>query len=240
MKAKKIIFKDAKNLFVVTKSQTSNNKLTPYKEPIVQTYTFSLDQFNLVKSGVKFTMNNFFTLDKNNCLDCPYSKNSGSGECYTHKFNQYMGFLSSLRSIIKRDMEIKALNESTFNDIVDLCKDTFVRFGAYGEPVLMPFKLVQAMANNASKYTGYTHQYRRKLTHKFSAYFMASTHGINDINIAEKIGFRAFDSQLKNNNIKAVICPASKESNYKSNCVTCGLCSGTLGKGKKNVKILIH
>lgn len=240
MKAKKIIFKDANNLFVVTKSQTSNNKLTPYKEPILQTYTFSLDQFNLVKSGVKFSMSEFFALDKNNCLDCPYSKNSGSGKCYTHKFNQYMGFLSSLRSIIKKNIEIKTLNKTTFDDIVNLCKDTFVRFGAYGEPVLMPFELVQSMANNAKNYTGYTHQYRRKFAHKFSAYFMASTHGMNEINLAEKIGFRAFNSQLNNNNINAVICPASKESNYKSNCFTCSLCSGKLGKGKKNIKILIH
>jgi hypothetical protein len=38
----------------------------------------------------------------------------------------------------------------------------------------------------------------------------------------------------------AVGCPASKEGGYKSNCATCGLCSGLLGKGKKDVKIIVH
>ena len=39
---------------------------------------------------------------------------------------------------------------------------------------------------------------------------------------------------------KAVSCPASKEMDYKSNCAKCGLCSGLLGKGTKDVKILQH
>ena len=38
----------------------------------------------------------------------------------------------------------------------------------------------------------------------------------------------------------AVGCPASKEGGYKSNCATCGLCSGLLGKGSKDVKIIVH
>jgi hypothetical protein len=33
---------------------------------------------------------------------------------------------------------------------------------------------------------------------------------------------------------------ASKEMGFKTNCAKCGLCSGTEGKGKKDIKILEH
>ena len=51
--------------------------------------------------------------------------------------------------------------------------------------------------------------------------------------------FQAITSGQHSQSI-AVGCPASKEGGYKSNCATCGLCSGLLGKGKKDVKILVH
>ena len=66
---------------------------------------------------------------------------------------------------------------------------------------------------------------------------MASRH---DVTNAE--GWRSFQA-LSIEKIRksfAVGCPASKEGGYKSNCATCGLCSGLLGKGKKDVKIIVH
>ena len=81
----KVTFKTGNNIFVVSKGKTSNKKITDGSK-LVQTYTFSLEQYNLANSGQKFTMQEFFALDGSNCLDCPYSLGSGKGGCYTHKF----------------------------------------------------------------------------------------------------------------------------------------------------------
>ena len=56
----------------------------------------------------------------------------------------------------------------------------------------------------------------------------------------EKFGFRSFLAVKDNNNVQAVICPASNESKADANCADCGLCSGVTGKGTKDVVILEH
>jgi len=53
------------------------------------------------------------------------------------------------------------------------------------------------------------------------------------------VRFRSFISTQKGDE-SAVSCPASKEAGFKSNCASCGLCSGMLGRGKTNIKILEH
>ena len=46
IKYMKIIFTDEKNIFVVSKGKTSNKKISDGK-PLVQTYTFSKEQYHL-------------------------------------------------------------------------------------------------------------------------------------------------------------------------------------------------
>ena len=211
----KIIFTDEKNIFVVSKSKTSNKKISDGK-PLVQTYTFSREQYNLATTSKGFGMKKFFALDESNCMDCKFSGNQGDGGCYTHKFNQYVGFLSMLRSI--KIEQLTAITVSKVIAIIELCKDTYVRFGTYGEPSLMPLAMVKSMADVASNWTGYTHQHDKEFAQGYKDFFMASTHTKAD----------------------AISCPASKEAGVLSNCSKCSLCSGAIGKGKKNVKILLH
>ena len=52
-----------------------------------------------------------------------------------------------------------------------------VRFGAYGDPVYIPYPIVKAIASVASNYTGYTHQWARPMYRAYSQFFMASTNG---------------------------------------------------------------
>ena len=137
---------------------------------LVQTYTFSKDQWLLATTRKGFGMTEFFKLDASNCLDCHYSGNQGEGGCYTHKFNQYIGFLSMLRSIKASDLT--PLDADKFLDIVSMSRDCYVRFGTYGEPSLLSFSLVKNMAYASKSWTGYTHQWKKVWALPYSKYLL--------------------------------------------------------------------
>jgi hypothetical protein len=244
----RVTFQSDSTVQVFRLGKTTNKKIADKNEKIVQTYTFSVDQFNYIKmnmlNGTKPKFNDFFSLDAKNCFDCPFSSNAnaGIGKCYTHKVMQYSGFVSMLKSIVIEFDNIK--NVPTFNSdieakLIKMSRDRYVRFGTYGEPTMHPIDIVASMANVSKSWTGYTHQYVRNKT--YNKYFMASTHNELQAKTAnDKFEFRSFIAVKDNNKGLGVICPASKEANFKSNCSACGLCSGSLGKGKKDVVILQH
>jgi hypothetical protein len=234
----KIIFRENDVLHVISSSKTSNKKIASPKETIVQTYHFSRGQFDEAQN--KTSMREFFSHDGAVCMDCPFAVSNGAklSACYTHKVMQYSGFLSMLRSIDLEWDQIPTLSETQTVQIVKMCQDKYVRFGTYGEPSLLPIELVKDMTKVAMSWTGYTHQWK-KVNHEYARYFMASTHSVEEEEIATFIGYRSFVAS------PIVIpqfisCPASKEMGFKSNCSKCGLCSGTMGKGKKSVIILEH
>lgn len=232
----KVIFTDGDNIFVIRKGKTSNAKISDGSK-LVQTYTFSLKQWQLATTSKGFGMKKFFALDASNCLDCPFSGANGKGGCYTHKFNQYVGFVSMLRSI--KSSDLTPLNRNKREQCTEMAKNTYVRFGTYGEPSLLPIDLVADMSAVASSWTGYTHQWEKEWASEYGKYFMASTHNQVESNVASDLAYRSFIA-TKTGDEKAVSCPASKEAGFKSNCAKCGLCSGLLGKGKTNIKILEH
>jgi len=232
----KVVWLEDNNVFVIRKGKTSNKKISDGNE-LVQTYTFSKDQWLLASTSSGFGMKKFFKLDSSNCMDCPYSGNQGEGGCYTHKFNQYVGFLSMLRSIKASDLT--PLDAEKFLDAVSMCKDSYVRFGTYGEPSLLNFSLVKNMAHVSKSWTGYTHQWNKVWALPYSKYFMASTHNKEETYKAKQKNYRSFIASTTGTE-EAVTCPASAEAGFKSNCASCGLCSGVLGKGKKDIKILEH
>ena len=235
--SKKVIFTDGNNIFVVSKSKTTNRKISDGK-PLVQTYTFSRDQYNLATKSKGFGMKRFFALDGSNCMDCKFSGNQGSGGCYTHKFNQYVGFLSMLRSI-KLD-QLTPVTSDKVSEIIELSRDTYVRFGTYGEPSLMPLSIIKSMTESASSWTGYTHQHHKEFAQGYKDYFMASTHTEEESDNRSADGWRSFIALDNGSDADAISCPASKEAGFVSNCAKCSLCSGAKGKGVKNVKILLH
>jgi len=232
----KVVWLEDNNVFVIRKGKTSNKKISDGNE-LVQTYTFSKDQWLLASTSSGFGMKKFFKLDSSNCMDCPYSGNQGEGGCYTHKFNQYVGFLSMLRSI--KAFDLTPLDAEKFLDAVSMCKDSYVRFGTYGEPSLLNFSLVKNMAHVSKSWTGYTHQWNKVWALPYSKYFMASTHNKEETYKAKQKNYRSFIASTTGTE-EAVTCPASAEAGFKSNCASCGLCSGMLGKGNKDIKILEH
>jgi hypothetical protein len=238
----RVTFRLGNTIQVFRLGNTTNAKIAQPKTDIVQSYTFSLAQFEYL-GRTERSMSEFYTLDHSNCGDCPFSGNINGkmGFCYTHKINQYKGFVSMLKSI-KREFGsveyIPEFNEDIQSTIVEFSANKYVRFGTYGEPSLHPQTLIEKIVAVCSTWTGYTHQYMRYP--ELSKYFMASTHDQHQADMArEKFGYRSFVSS-ENGNVDAVQCPASKETGFKSTCQSCGLCSGTTGKGRKDVKILLH
>ncbi len=234
----KTIFRNENTIQVFRFDTTSNDKIEANKKrKIVQSYTFSKKQYELILNGTNEGMRMFFSNADSNCLDCPFNE---FGKCYTHKFNQYVGFVSMLKSIASEHGKfenIPTFSRDIHRQIVKMSRGTYVRFGTYGEPSIHPLQLIKDVIKVADNHTGYTHQWDKKP--ELSSVFMASTHDVITEKIARDKGFRSFIATDKSID-GAVNCPASKEAGYKTHCSKCGLCSGSEGKGKKSVYILIH
>jgi hypothetical protein len=124
----------------------------------------------------------------------------------------------------------------------DKIKGKFVRFGAYGEPVLLGHTVVKGIAELAANFTGYTHQWHIPQYEWSKDYFMASVESESLMTKANHKGFRTFRVRTKQSSIlptQEVICPASKEGGRKATCVNCALCKGTSSKAK-NIVIIKH
>ena len=135
-------------ILVFKLGKTTNAKISAGKDKILQVYSFSDAQLNYVadsvKQGEKISPKKFFDLADSVCFDCPFRAYL---KCYTHKYQQYAGFLSMLKSIAR---EFKNVNEIPSihlleKKIVEISNDKYIRFGTYGEPTLIPFNLVSNM-----------------------------------------------------------------------------------------------
>lgn len=174
--------------------------------------------------------------DKQVCFDCDHSMEKNN-TCYVRKGNAMQGLLSKVRSFRKKGIDsIPEYSEEIANQIIEKVTGRGVRFGAYGEPVLLGEDLIKRISERASYWTGYTHQW-----HRFnwaSRYFMASVESNLLARAADAMGFRSFfvtDSDDSN----YVTCPASKEAGRLTTCENCKLCMGTQSKAK-SVKIKFH
>lgn len=103
-----------------------------------------------------------------------------------------------------------------------------VRFGAYGDPVLLPLPLVERLAGLAGRrFTGYTHQWRREEYQGYRPYFMASCETLEDVQLAERMGWRWYMVTLEDQVAGAVLCPHQNEQNkYTVLCNNCWACNG--------------
>lgn len=170
------------------------------------------------------------------CFDCDHGK-SKKATCYVRKGQSEMGIASKVRSLRKIGLDnIPELSPELEADLLEAIEGRGVRFGSYGEPILLGHELVNKISKRAKFWTGYTHQWHKNAWAK--DYFMASVETTLLDKAAKNMGWRTFfvgDSVGSEN----VTCPASKEAGNKATCETCKLCMGTQSKAK-SVKILKH
>lgn len=107
-----------------------------------------------------------------------------------------------------------------------------VRYGAYGDPVLIPLELVRHFAElSGGDYTGYTHQWRRPEFQTYRPYFMASVETAADVALAESMGWRWYLVTTEASVPGAVLCPHQNEKLSRLVlCNTCWACNGSRGR----------
>jgi hypothetical protein len=121
-----------------------------------------------------------------------------------------------------------------------LIKWKAVRFGAYGEPVLIPLHLVKFIAKHARGFTGYTHQWQNLAYLDYKDYFMASTDNISEVVKAHQMGYRTFRVKGENqvNLANEIDCPNATTG---VQCRDCTLCDGLGKHGKgKSITAIVH
>lgn len=120
-----------------------------------------------------------------------------------------------------------------------------IRFGTYGEPVLIPLALMAHLAGLSSGWTGYTHQWSNAALRGYQRFLMASVHGVKgpwSAEHAKHLGWRYFRTMHGGEPLPGeILCPASKEAGHRLSCNQCSLCDGEgrRAKGLQMVDIYI-
>lgn len=171
--------------------------------------------------------------DTSVCGDCPHSFRAGD-TCYLHKGSAKMGLISTMKKMPDR------ITDDT-EDVVQLLAGKAVRFGSYGEPVLLGEELVSRVCAVAEHWTGYSHRWMDPQYQWAKQYFMASVDSEDQMHEANAMGWRTFRVRNVDDPVRRteVTCPASKEAGKVTTCDVCGLCRGASSKAK-SITILRH
>jgi len=129
-------------------------------------------------------------------------------------------------------------------EFADKFSDTFIRFGAYGDPAAAPFYVWNDLYKYASDHTGYTHQWREGYAQELKPLCMASVDRPLEQMKAEQMGWRTFRVIKRNDKLLPgeIICPNTTKEIL---CIKCLLCKGTSTKSSKptrtkNIAIEVH
>jgi hypothetical protein len=116
------------------------------------------------------------------CRECPFAAGNG---CYVNVGQAPLGIWKAF----KRGRYVD-LTPATYAAVLSGRK---IRFGAYGNPTLLPIAKVKAFAAVSEGWTGYFHDWRTNpLASEYAKYFMASTETKSSLAQAKRLGFRSF------------------------------------------------
>ena len=174
------------------------------------------------------------------CLDCKHRGVGGKNRtCYVRVANAPLGVWRAYQRGMYPYLPVEAY-ASAFEGRKVRRK---VRFGAYGEPVLIPLAIVAELARVSDGWTGYTHQWRDAAFQGYSALVMASVDTAQEYADAKRAGWRTFRVRSERDALlpREIMCPASDEANKRTTCADCRLCSGTFaGDPRKDISIIVH
>lgn len=123
----------------------------------------------------------------------------------------------------------------------DMFKGSKVRLGSYGDPVAIPLYVWKRYIDLCDGQTGYTHQWKDGRYWRWRKYIMASTHSIEENELAKSKGWRTFRTvtSLSEQSKTEIVCPASAERGYIRTCETCMACNGTNGNSSRRDIVII-
>lgn len=104
-----------------------------------------------------------------------------------------------------------------------------MRVGSAGEPTEMPAHKWVSLLEHVSKWTGYTHKWKKALNATFRSFCMASVHTVKDMEQANNQGWRTYRVGGGPITKDEVMCPYYT---HDVQCATCGLCKGSSIKAK--------
>jgi len=177
-------------------------------------------------SPVEASLNGY---DTSVCMDCKHRPLRGAS-CYVNLGQAPSAIYRAYRAGSYLGLDKKLLANKV--------KYRTVRFGAYGEPVLIPISLVKYINANASAIIGYTHAWHNDLYKEYAKYFLASVDTISEFKLAQNLGwktFRVLKPEESTMSESEVMCPAKE---YRVNCLSCKLCS-TDNNGK-SIAVVVH
>lgn len=218
-----LLFEDSR-IAVIATLETENTKTGD----MVQVWILSraTNPIDAVKTGA----------DSDVCLDC---KHRGTGKkdrtCYVNVFQAPYAIWNAYQR-----GRYPFLGTDDFSEVF---KGRKIRFGAYGEPVLIPLYIVRELAIASDGWTGYTHQWSNAAYESYSAYIMASVDNTSEYHAAKRLGWRTFRVRTEDSALmeREIMCPASDEAGHKTTCADCRLCSGSYaGDPRKDIAIVIH
>lgn len=101
-----------------------------------------------------------------------------------------------------------------------------IRWGAYGDPAILPEGVVRNLTALADGHTGYTHQWREPWAQWSRGLFQASCDGMADYLDASASGWRTFAVVPQGAApYSGKLCPATAPDS-QAQCLTCRLCDG--------------
>ena len=158
------------------------------------------------------------------CGNCPLIPKAagGNGGCYVDRRS-----LATLWGQIQRG-EVPPWQGDT-----ELFRGRKVRFGAWGDPTLLPLPIVERIVGACDGHTGYTHFWRMPQFQEYRKYFMASVHSAREAHEAHEMGWRYYLVSRKpiptgELPMKTITCPNERIGVTCEKCPT--PCDGSGGK----------
>lgn len=172
--------------------------------------------------------------DKSICGNCPH-RPENNGTCYVNVsksvYNVYECYNRG--------------NYPQWNGDLSIFDGKKVRFGAYGDPVLIPVKIVRGIVKHCKRHTGYTHQWHLPIGQPYKGIFMASVDNYLQAVTAVNNGWNYFRVKPLfedyGNELPEKICYNETLGYTCEKCMQCDGKHGNIvitahGKGAKNVK----
>jgi hypothetical protein len=166
--------------------------------------------------------------DESICGMCPHRHNLG-GACYVTLFQAPLQVWKSYHKG----------NYPKVNDMT-IFEGMSVRFGAYGDPNVIPIDILVQLKSVVKNSTSYTHQWKTESDNEsLKAVSMASVDNKDEAKLAIENGWRYFrvTNDISDiNKATEIVCPNTTKG---IQCIDCGLCKGNTIKAK-NIVIEVH
>ena len=155
------------------------------------------------------------------CRGCPFAAGNG---CYVD--------VSKAPAAVWRKFRAGGYPELLPCSYAEVLGGRKIRFGAYGNPTLLPLSLVRALARVSSGWTGYFHDWRsNRYAAGYAEFFMASTETRDSFRLAQSLGFRTFHVSPEKP-AGAVEC-LNTSTDGRVQCAQCKLaCNGLSGRAQ--------